>query len=111
MYPILLTIGSFHVRAYGLVIAIALLAGAWLAGREAARKGISPERVQDFIVWASLSGMLGARLYYVAFAVPWRWDLSRPDPQPPRPLCCGIRSRLPGSARDDPEPRLAGKGG
>jgi phosphatidylglycerol:prolipoprotein diacylglycerol transferase len=65
MYPILLTIGGFHVRAYGTLIATALLTGAWLAGREAARKGISPERVQDFIVWASLFGILGARTLFV----------------------------------------------
>ncbi len=56
--------------AYGTVIALALLAGTWLAGREAARKGIQPERVQDFVIWATLFGLLGARLYYLAFAAP-----------------------------------------
>lgn len=70
MYPILLSIGGFHLRAYGTVIAIALLTGVWLAGREAARKNIPPERVQDFIIWASLFGILGARLYYLAFFSP-----------------------------------------
>lgn len=70
MYPILLEIGGFHLRAYGTVIAIALLTGLWLAGREATRKGIPAERVQDFAVWAALIGILGARLYYVAFAAP-----------------------------------------
>jgi phosphatidylglycerol:prolipoprotein diacylglycerol transferase len=70
MYPILLKIGGFHLRAYGTLIAIALLTGTWLAGREAARKGIPPERVQDFIVWATVFGILGARLYYLAFAAP-----------------------------------------
>jgi phosphatidylglycerol:prolipoprotein diacylglycerol transferase len=70
MYPILLNIGGFHLRAYGTLIAIALLAGTWLAGREAARKGIPPERVQDFIVWAAAFGILGARLYYLAFFSP-----------------------------------------
>ncbi|MBI4537441.1 MAG: prolipoprotein diacylglyceryl transferase [candidate division NC10 bacterium] len=70
MYPILLEIGGFHLRAYGTLIAIAILTGTWLAGREAARKGIPPERVQDIIVWAALFGIIGARLYYVAFAAP-----------------------------------------
>ncbi len=70
MYPILLKIGGFHLRAYGTLIAIALLTGTWLASREAARKGIPPERVQDFVVWASLFGILGARVYYVAFSAP-----------------------------------------
>ncbi len=70
MYPILLSVGGFHLRAYGTLIAIALLTGTWLAGREAARKGIPPERVQDFVVWATLFGLLGGRLYYLAFAAP-----------------------------------------
>jgi phosphatidylglycerol---prolipoprotein diacylglyceryl transferase len=70
VYPILLEIGGFHLRAYGTVIAIAILAGAWLAGREADRNGIPPERVQDFIVWAGLFGILGARLYYLVFFSP-----------------------------------------
>jgi len=70
MYPILLKIGGFHLRAYGTLIAIALLAGTWLAGREASRKGLPPERVQDFVIWATLFGLLGARLYYLAFAAP-----------------------------------------
>ncbi len=70
MYPILLKIGGFHLRAYGTLIAIALLTATWLAGREAARKGIPPERVQDFVVWAALFGLLGARLYYLAFFSP-----------------------------------------
>jgi phosphatidylglycerol:prolipoprotein diacylglycerol transferase len=70
MYPILLKIGGFHLRAYGTLIAIALLTGTWMAGREASRKGIPPERVQDFVVWAALFGILGARLYYLAFFSP-----------------------------------------
>ncbi len=70
MYPILLNIGGFHLRAYGTLIAIALLTGIWLAGREATRKGIPSEQVQDFIVWATLFGILGARLYYMAFFSP-----------------------------------------
>jgi len=70
MYPVLLKIGGFHLRAYGTLIAIALLTGTWLAGREAARKGIPKERVQDFVVWATLFGLLGARLYYLAFFSP-----------------------------------------
>ncbi len=70
MFPVLLKVGGFHLRAYGTLIAIALLTGTWLASREAARKGLPPERVQDFIIWAALFGILGARLYYLAFAAP-----------------------------------------
>jgi phosphatidylglycerol:prolipoprotein diacylglycerol transferase len=70
MYPVLLSIGGFEIRAYGVLIAAALLAGTLLAAREATRKGIPPEQVHDFVVWATVAGLAGARLYYVAFATP-----------------------------------------
>ncbi len=70
MYPRLLSIGGFHLMAYGTLIAVAILVGTLLARREANRKGIPPERVLDFAIWATLFGLLGARLYYLAFAAP-----------------------------------------
>lgn len=70
MYPVLLSIRGFEFRAYGTLIAIALLAGTLLAAQEATRKGIPPEQVHDFVVWATVAGVVGARLYYVAFASP-----------------------------------------
>ncbi len=70
MYPTLLKIGGFHLMAHGTFIALALLAGGWLAGREASRRGIPSDCVYGFIVWATLLGLLGARLYHLALAAP-----------------------------------------
>ncbi len=67
MFPILVKLGPFELRSYSLMVAIAFLAGAYLAGREAKRRGINPELVNQFIFYVLLAGLIGARLYYVAF--------------------------------------------
>lgn len=70
MYPILFHVGSFPVRAYGTFIALAWLAGIWLTAREVRRRGETPDWVFDLGVWALFGGLLGARLWEVAFS----WD-------------------------------------
>ncbi|MFQ5846895.1 MAG: prolipoprotein diacylglyceryl transferase [Candidatus Methylomirabilales bacterium] len=70
MYPILLKIGSFELRSYGVVIALAILAAYLLGRREAARRRMDPRLVEDFAFFAILFGILGARLYYIAFFDP-----------------------------------------
>ena len=44
MHPIFLGIGSLEIRWYGAMIALACVAGYWLGGREAERKGIGKEK-------------------------------------------------------------------
>ena len=70
MYPILLKIGSFELRSYGVVIALGVLAGYFVARREAARRGMNPRLVEDFSLFAILFGIAGARLYFIAFTDP-----------------------------------------
>ncbi len=70
MYPILLRLGSFELRTYGLVVALSFLLALWLSLREAERKGLDPALVQDFAFYAFLGGIVGARLYWVAFSQP-----------------------------------------
>src|SRR5574341_63387 len=77
MYPVLIDIGHFQLRAYGIVVALAFLAGAWVAGREARRRGMAPALVQDFLFYALAAGIVGARLYYVLVSQP-AWYLARP---------------------------------
>jgi len=77
MYPVLIEIGHFQLRAYGIVVALAFLAGGWVAGREARRRGMAPALVQDFVLYALVAGILGARLYYVLVSQP-AWYLARP---------------------------------
>lgn len=70
MYPILFRIGGFELRSYGVVVALAFFVAYVLAKKEAVRKGIDPARLEAFASSALLFGLLGARLYYIAFFDP-----------------------------------------
>jgi hypothetical protein len=59
MHPILIQIGSFEIRWYGAMIALACLVGYWLAGREAERKGIGKEKFQEFFLYAVIGAVVG----------------------------------------------------
>ncbi len=77
MYPVLFRIGSFEIRAYGVMIALGFIAAAFFGMKEAKRKGYNPEIVQDLIFFAMIFGLLGARIYYVLFSEPF-WYFSHP---------------------------------
>lgn len=77
MYPILFRIGSFEIRAYGVMIALAFIAATFVGMKEAKRKGYNPEIIQDLLFFAMIFGLLGARIYYVLFSEP-SWYFSHP---------------------------------
>jgi prolipoprotein diacylglyceryl transferase/aspartyl/glutamyl-tRNA(Asn/Gln) amidotransferase C subunit len=59
-------IGPIQLRAYGLMIALGVLAAVWLAGRRFEQRGIgTTEDVTYIALWAVPSGVIGARLYHV----------------------------------------------
>lgn len=61
-------IGGFEIAYYGVVIALAMLAGVTLVGRLAAKSGQDPDLYLDVCVAAMICGVIGARLYYVIFS-------------------------------------------
>ncbi len=65
MDPILFQLGPLAIRWYGLLIALGVLAGAALALRYAARRGLDPEKLLDMAVWLVIAGIIGARVVYV----------------------------------------------
>lgn len=77
MYPVLVQLGSFQLRSYGVVVALSFLLGLWLAVKEARRKGIDPRVIEDFAMYAFIGGLVGARLYYIVFSNP-AYFLERP---------------------------------
>ena len=77
MYPILLQIGSFELRSYGAIVLLAFLAGLWLAKKEAARRGLDPALMGAFSFYGLIGGIVGARIYFIAFSDPLRY-LSNP---------------------------------
>lgn len=64
------TIGGFTIACYGMIIAVGMLAGLWLACFQAKRTGQSKDTYMDFAIYAIIFSIIGARLYYVAFS----WD-------------------------------------
>ena len=74
--PFVLQIGPLAIRWYGLLFAVGVLLGTWLAQREAIRRGEDPEQLLNAIVFGVIAGLIGARLYYVVFN--WGYYGSRP---------------------------------
>ncbi|MED5580117.1 MAG: prolipoprotein diacylglyceryl transferase [Nitrospinota bacterium] len=69
MNPLILSLGPFTLRWYGLMYVLALLFGAWLVNKECKRKNlpITNDEVMNFALICMFSGVFVARLYYVAF--------------------------------------------
>ena len=60
-------IGPLDLRAYGLLIALGVIAAVWLCGRLLERKGIgTTDDASSAAVWGVGAGVVGARLYHVA---------------------------------------------
>lgn len=57
--------GSFPIYWYGILIVCGALAGAYIAAREAKRRGIDPDHVWNALLIALILGVIGARLYHV----------------------------------------------
>lgn len=58
-------IGDFQLRAYGLMIALGVLAAVTIARRRWAAKGGNPDDVSAAATWGVPAGLVGARLYHV----------------------------------------------
>jgi phosphatidylglycerol:prolipoprotein diacylglycerol transferase len=69
MSPIIVQIGPFAVRWYGVLIVTGVLAAAYVASIEAKRRGDNPDHVWNGLIFALIFGIIGARLYHV-FSTP-----------------------------------------
>ena len=70
MYPVLIQVGTFELRTYGVIVALSFFLGLWLSTSEAKRTGLDPALIQDFSFYALLGGIVGARIYFVIFSNP-----------------------------------------
>ncbi len=66
MFPVLFQINEFAVHTYGFFIAVGVLAGIFLARREARRLQIDEEKILDLCFYIIVAAILGSRLFYVA---------------------------------------------
>ncbi len=71
-----ISVFGFDIAFYGIVIAAGMLAGFWIADRQAKKNGITTENLMDFALVAIISAVIGARLYYVMF----HWQSFQDEP-------------------------------
>lgn len=65
MHPILFRIGSLQFPTYGFFLALALLAGIYVAIRLGRREGLETAQVVDFSTWLIITGLIGAKIYMI----------------------------------------------
>jgi phosphatidylglycerol:prolipoprotein diacylglycerol transferase len=80
MFPRLLTIPAFDLagravgpvtlHTYGVLLALAFVAGLWVAARQARKEGLDGARVADMAVYVLIAGLIGAKL--LLLGVEWR---------------------------------------
>src|ERR1051326_5117762 len=74
MYPAIFHLQFLH--TYGVLVALAFLAGVWMAGRLARRVGLNPEAVTNLALYCALAAIIGAKL--MMFVVDYRYYAEHP---------------------------------
>lgn len=66
--PVAFHLGPLQIRWYGIFIACGLLAGLFVATKEALRRGLSRKVIEDLLLWCGIPAIIGARLYYAVLS-------------------------------------------
>jgi len=66
MIPTLLELGPLPIRSFGLMVALALIAGGMRLAKSFRRYGIEPSLAERYVTAAGISGLVGARLWFIA---------------------------------------------
>jgi phosphatidylglycerol:prolipoprotein diacylglycerol transferase len=69
MLPKLITIGSFYIPTYGVLVALGFLAGLATTIRLARRVGLSQEKITNLAVYCAMAGIVGAKLFMFLFDI------------------------------------------
>ncbi|HEY1214395.1 MAG TPA: prolipoprotein diacylglyceryl transferase [Bryobacteraceae bacterium] len=73
MYPKLISIGSFYIPTYGVLVALGFLAGLMIALRLARRSGLPADKIANLAVYCAIGGIAGAKLFMFFFDAPYYW--------------------------------------
>jgi phosphatidylglycerol:prolipoprotein diacylglycerol transferase len=60
-----INLGLFTITYYGIILMLGAVAAAFLAEREARRRGLQSDAVWDALIWVLIGGIVGARLWHV----------------------------------------------
>jgi phosphatidylglycerol:prolipoprotein diacylglycerol transferase len=74
--PVFLRVGILEIRWYGLIVALALLAGFFVLERQARERQIPAAELSKLYPWMLIAGLLGARLFHVVDQ--WEFYLREP---------------------------------
>jgi len=58
-------IGVLYLRFYGIILMLGVLAGAYLAEREANRRKMNSDFLWDSLFWMVIGGVIGARIWHI----------------------------------------------
>ena len=75
--PVFISFGSFDIRYYGVMWALAILIGAWFFDNFCKREGLSQEVSSSIFIYGTLATIIGARLGHCLFYDPVEY-LSKP---------------------------------
>ncbi len=70
MNPVFITIGTFSLKWYSLLMLVSIIIGMYLIQKEVRKFNIKEDFIFNMVFWAIITGIIGARLYYVIF----NWD-------------------------------------
>jgi phosphatidylglycerol:prolipoprotein diacylglycerol transferase len=76
MLPKLISIGNYYLPTYGVMVALAFLAGLGITVKLARRSGLNAELVTNLAVYVALAGMLGAKILMILFD--WNGYMANP---------------------------------
>lgn len=65
-----LHLGPVPIQIWGFFVALGILLGTWIVAHVGKEEGLSKEIIWDGAFWTILGGIIGARLFYVAFYAP-----------------------------------------
>ncbi|HEY3936751.1 MAG TPA: prolipoprotein diacylglyceryl transferase [Bryobacteraceae bacterium] len=67
MLPKLISIGSFYIPTYGVLVALGFLAGLGITLRLARWAGLPAEKISNLAVYCAIAGIIGAKLFMFLF--------------------------------------------
>lgn len=67
---------EFSIKWYGVIIAFGFILAALFGGRQAYVRKMDLNKMIDVLIWGTVGGIIGARLYYCAF----KWDYYGSNP-------------------------------
>lgn len=77
MHPLLFHIGSFPIYTYGVLVAMGVLAGVWLAAHEATHFDLPPQKIWNLCVYGILAALVFSKLWLILSD--WRYYAANPS--------------------------------